>query len=142
MDLLRLRLAAHRRPVQARLGAGDREGVVLTFMREVPRVPEAQLQLMRSLPAWRARVAAAHTVVRELRAHEKYVFRAEKLAGVRTPVLLLLGGDSPAFFRTGIAAVQAAIPSARLSVMPGQQHAAMDTGPEVFLRAVLGFLGD
>src|SRR5688500_16458377 len=54
----------------ALLDAGDKEGVVTTFMREVPRVPPDQLERMRALPAWRARVAAAATIPRELRAHE------------------------------------------------------------------------
>ena len=43
------------------LAGGDRDGVVATFMREVPRVPPHELELLRSSPAWQGRVAAAHT---------------------------------------------------------------------------------
>jgi len=53
--------------LQALLDAGDREGVVSTFMLEVPRVPPDQLDRMRSLPAWQARVAAAGTSPRASR---------------------------------------------------------------------------
>jgi hypothetical protein len=36
--------------------------------------------------------------------------------------------------------VSAALPTTRIAVMPGQQHVAMDTAPELFLNAVIGFL--
>lgn len=36
--------------------------------------------------------------------------------------------------------VSAALPSSRIAVMPGQQHVAMDTAPELFLDEVIGFL--
>jgi len=55
-------------------------------------------------------------------------------------VLLLLGGNSPPFFRAALERVQAAIPSAQLVVLPGQQHVAVDTAPELFARDVLAFL--
>jgi len=32
-----------------------------------------------------------------------------------------------------------ALPDARIAVMPGQQHTAMNTAPELFLREVLDF---
>jgi len=126
--------------LQALLDAGDRDGVVWTFMREVPRVPRDQLDHMRSLPAWQARVGAAGTIPRELRAHDRYTFAPEKFRDVKMPVLLLLGGESPPFFRAALERVQEAIPSARLVVLQGQQHAAIDTAPELFAREVIAFL--
>src|SRR5688572_22738985 len=48
--------------LQALLDAGDRDGVVTTFLREVPRAPPDQLDRMRSLPAWQARIGAAGTI--------------------------------------------------------------------------------
>ena len=32
------------------------------------------------------------------------------------------------------------LPQSRVAVMPGQQHAAINTAPDLFLREVLGFL--
>lgn len=125
--------------LQALLDAGDNDGVVTTFMREVPRVPPEQLDRMRTLPAWRARVEAAATIPRELRAHDKYTFAPSKFEGLEVPVLLLLGGDSPPFFRAALERVQAAVPSARLVVLPGQQHVAIDTAPDLFAREVIDF---
>ena len=126
--------------LQGLLDAGDKEGVVSTFMREVPRVPPEQLDIMRSLPAWPARVQAAATIPRELRAHDRYTFTPERFKDVRIPVLLLLGGDSPPFFRAAVERVQAAVPSARIVVLPGQRHVAIDTAPDLFSREVIDFL--
>jgi pimeloyl-ACP methyl ester carboxylesterase len=36
--------------------------------------------------------------------------------------------------------VAAALPDARVVVLPGQQHAAMYTAPEIFVREVVRFL--
>ena len=128
--------------LQALLDVGDREGVVTTFMREVPRVPPDQLALMRSLPAWQGRVAAAHTIVREEKANMAYTFRPERFEGMKAPTLLLLGGASPPFFKAAIDLVSPALPDHRVAVLPGQQHTAMDTGPTLFLGEVLTFLRD
>jgi len=96
--------------------------------------------MLKSLPNWPARVAAAHTISREMRAGEKYVFQPARFAGLRIPALLLLGGDSPPKFKRAIESVHAALPQSRVAVMPGQQHAAINTAPDLFLREVLGFL--
>jgi pimeloyl-ACP methyl ester carboxylesterase len=126
--------------MQAQVDAGDGDGAVQTMMREVVRMPEEQLALLRSLPAWQARVAAAHTIPRELRATNTYRMEPGRMAQIRVPTLLLVGGDSPSFFRTTADAAQHALPDARLVVLPGQQHAAMDTAPDLFSREVLAFL--
>ena len=78
------------------LAAGDRDGVVATFFREVVRMPEAELDIVRADPSWEARVAAAHTIPRELRIADAYDPDFERFATVRVPTLLLLGGDKPA----------------------------------------------
>ena len=126
--------------LQGLLDAGDNDAVVATFLLEVPRAPAEQVERMRSLPAWRARVGAAGTIPRELRAHDRYVFAPEKFKDAKAPVLLLLGGDSPPFFRAAIERVKAAMPSARIVVLPGQQHVAIDTAPDLFAREVIDFL--
>ena len=123
------------------LAEGDRDGVIATFMREVPRVPPPQLELLRSLPAWQGRVAAAHTILRELEvSNNGYQFEPLKFARVTTPTLLLLGGASPDFFAAAINQVHRALPNSQIVVMPGQQHVAMDSAPDLFVKAVLDFL--
>ncbi|HVL83778.1 MAG TPA: hypothetical protein VM367_05705 [Pseudonocardia sp.] len=57
-------------------------------------MPEDQLQLAMSLPSWAGRVAAAHTVVRELRAHDAYRLDLARFAALRVPTLLLAGSEA------------------------------------------------
>lgn len=56
--------------------------------------------------------------------------------------MLLLGDESPAFFREAIEAVDDALPHARVVTLPGQHHAAIDTAPDLFVGEVLAFLAD
>jgi pimeloyl-ACP methyl ester carboxylesterase len=128
--------------LQALLDAGDREALLTTFMSEVVRVPPDQLEFLRSLPAWEARLAAAHTLVRETRVDEKYRFQPERWRGFDTPTLLLLGGESPPFLTQATEALHTALPHSKLRVMPEQQHAAMDTAPDLFVEEILRFAGE
>ena len=125
--------------LEALLGAGDSERVIATFMAEIAGLNPAALEMVRSSPAWPDRVAAAHTLPRELRAQDGYRLDAKRLANMKTPVLLLQGGDSPFMFVKAITRLQNALPNARTVVMPGQQHIAMDADPTLVVDAVLGF---
>jgi pimeloyl-ACP methyl ester carboxylesterase len=127
--------------LEALLAAGDREGVVATFFTEIVRMPPAELAKLRSAPSWPARVAAAHTLPREMRVNNAYRWDPARFLAVRGPVLVLLGGDSPPFFRAAAEAVVAALPHATLALLPGQQHIAIDTAPALLAREVLAFLG-
>lgn len=126
--------------LEALLAVGDREGMLTTFLREVVRMPDETYQIFRASPAWPGRVAAAHTLPREARAHMAYRFDAARFQTLTTPTLLLLGGESPPFFRASVEMLAATLPASRTVVLPGQQHAAMDTAPELFVREVLAFL--
>jgi pimeloyl-ACP methyl ester carboxylesterase len=76
-----------------------------------------------------------------LRVHEAYQFKPERFKTLNVPtLLLLLGGDSPSFSKAAIEAVNGALPNSRIVVLPGQQHIAMDTAPDLFVREVLAFL--
>jgi pimeloyl-ACP methyl ester carboxylesterase len=122
------------------LEAGDRDGVVATTMREVAGLPPETVEYMRSQPAWQARLNAAHTIPRELRAVKAYRFDPERFGDLGVPTLLLSGGDSPAALRKAAEAVDEALPDSSIVVMPGHGHAAMDTGTDLFTTEVLRFL--
>lgn len=128
--------------IEELLAAGDRDGAIVTFMTEIVRVPASDLERLRSLPAWQARVAAAHTVAREERVYLSFVFDPKPFEALKVPTLLLQGGDSPPFLVEPINMLSRLIPNARVAVMPGQQHAAMDTGAEIWLKEVVGFLSE
>jgi pimeloyl-ACP methyl ester carboxylesterase len=118
---------------------GDREGALLYFFRTVVGTPEEEIDSLTSHPAWPARIAAAHTITREAREEERYGVDLSRLSVLRAPVLLLLGGDSPAAFREATARLNAAIPNSRVRELAGQRHIAMDTAPELFVDAVVSF---
>src|SRR5262249_32770523 len=120
--------------------AGDRDGVVALTFTAVIGVPEAALARLREQPAWAGRVAAAHTLVRELAAVETY--RPDPaIAELATPVLLLVGETSAPPVRPATERVARLIPSARVEVLAGQGHLAIDAAPDAVARTVLGFLG-
>ena len=122
------------------IAAGERDKAATAFMQEVVRMPTRELETLRASPVWSGRVAAAHTLARELRAHEHYRFEPERFARLNNPTLLLLGSDSPDFFKAAIEVLNTALPNSRLVVLPDQRHNAMDVAPELFVREVLAFL--
>jgi pimeloyl-ACP methyl ester carboxylesterase len=126
--------------LDALLGHGDRDGVVETTMREVAGLPPEVVEHMRTQPAWQARVAAAHTIPRKLRAVKAYRFDPEHFRNLATPALMLAGGKSPVALRKAAQAVDAALSDSRLVVLEGQGHAAIDTGIDLFTAEVLRFL--
>jgi pimeloyl-ACP methyl ester carboxylesterase len=126
--------------IQSQIDSGDREKALETMFREVVRMPERELEEYRRLPMWKDRVQLAPTIPREMQVERTFSFAPERYAQLRVPTLLLLGGDSPPVFRLGVAALHSALPNSSVVVMPGQQHIAMDTNPDLFLREVFSFL--
>lgn len=126
--------------LDALLAEGNREAVLETFFREVVMMPDAEFAVYRALPAWQARIAAAHTIIRESRAEQASPFDPEQAVRISVPTLLLTGGDSPDFITAGVDIVQAALPDARIVVIEGQQHIAIDLVPDVFAEHVMTFL--
>lgn len=122
------------------LEEGRRDELVAFFMREVAGLPADQVELLRSLPAWEARLAVAHTIPREERASREYHFDPNRFRALDVPTLFLEGGDSPDPFKAAGEALAAALPDCRVVVMSGQRHAAMDTGTDLFTAEVLSFL--
>jgi pimeloyl-ACP methyl ester carboxylesterase len=126
--------------LEALLDAGDRGGVVATFLERVAGVPAEQLVRLRRLPAWHARLGAAGTIPREIRAQDAYVFAPERVRALDVPALLLLGGASPPFFRVALELVHAALSRSEMVELPGQTHGAIDAAPALFAREVVTFL--
>ena len=122
------------------LADGRREEVVSELLTVAAGVTPDQLASMRTLPSWANRVAAAHTVVREVRAHDGYRLRPERFGSLAVPTLLLLGTDSPPSEAESTAAGAAALPGARVVTLAGQGHVAMLTAPDLFTAEVLVFL--
>jgi pimeloyl-ACP methyl ester carboxylesterase len=122
------------------LAEGRPEAVVETFFREIAQASDDDLEVLKSLPAWQSRVAAAHTIVREERVGLEYRFDASRFSALDVPTLFLVGSESPEFLRTSSAATADAVGNSEIAVLQGQQHVAMDTAPQLLADTVLGFL--
>lgn len=118
------------RQIETLLAAGDREGMLTLAYRAFAGVDEDELERIRAQPSWPNRVAAAHTVPREVRAFEAYAFDPEEAARVRVPTLLLVGSESDVW-RRDVDTIASALPDARVVEMPGQGHAADLLAPGV-----------
>lgn len=127
--------------IETLIEQGDREGALVVFSREIVKSgPPKDLTMMRLDTTWPARVAAAHTIPRERKAVKNYQFIGQRFQAVKTPTLLLLGGDSPQEAVTSTEMVKSALSTSQLSIMPGQAHNAMVTAPTLFNQEVIRFL--
>lgn len=121
------------------LDSGNREEALVVFFREVVGTPEDQLEALRNEPAWAGRLKAAHTIPREF-SDEDYKLDPRRFENLTVPTMLLQGSESPDYFKRTIEALHSALPNSRIVTMPGQQHIAMRTAPELFVRLVTEFL--
>ena len=128
--------------MQTLIDKGELEEALVLFLREGPKMPEHELKVYRQLPVWPTRVQLAPTIPREIAIDWTYTFNAGKFANLQVPTMLLLGGDSPQLFRKGIEMIDSALPNSKIVTMSGQQHIAMDTAPDLFVKEVLQFLQD
>jgi pimeloyl-ACP methyl ester carboxylesterase len=127
--------------LEALLQAGDAEGMLITMMREVIQRPPEEIELLRSQQEdWAARLRNAPTIPREMRGEQGYVFVPERFRYLRTPALLLVGGNSPPVELKNAKGVSDALPDARVVLLSGQRHTAMITAPDVLISEVVRFL--
>jgi pimeloyl-ACP methyl ester carboxylesterase len=122
------------------LAEGRRDEAVEAVFREALAMSDEEFRAFRAQPSWPARVAAAHTIPRESRVELKGAFDPELAANLTVPTLLLTGEGSPDFLEADIQTVAAALPDARVFVLPDQEHVADVVVPEVFVEHLFGFL--
>ncbi|MFO7526864.1 MAG: alpha/beta hydrolase [Ignavibacteriaceae bacterium] len=128
--------------MQALIDKNENEAALEVMLKEVVKMPDYEFEKYSKLPAYKKRIEAAPTIPREVTVELNYKFIAEKFAGLKIPVLLLLGGDSPAVFREATELLDTSLPKSRVVILPGQQHIAMDTNTELFVETVNKFLSD
>ena len=128
--------------LESLLAQGRPEQMLELFYRDMVRMSQREIDSIKSGPTWLARVAAAHTVPREIRAFGEQAFDARWAAQILVPVLLLVGGDSPAEIQADPGVVSDALPDATMHVLASQAHMAHLTDPYTFAAAILAFLRD
>ncbi|HYL39831.1 MAG TPA: alpha/beta fold hydrolase, partial [Candidatus Binatus sp.] len=80
--------------IRHRLAEGDGAGALEAFFRRVVGMDDAAIAAYRANPVWPLRVAAAHTILRELEAEGTAAASLEALGAVANPTLLVLGTAS------------------------------------------------
>ena len=127
------------------LAALDRAGrpadLLEMFLRRVVGLDDPGIAAYRADPVWPQRVAAAHTIPRELLAEGRSgAAGLDALGEVRQPVLQVLGGDSKPEFAEATAALADRLADGRVVVIPGARHAAHHTHPDALIEAIETFL--
>lgn len=121
----------------ALIEAGRGEDALVSFFVDVIGVPPAMMPMLKSLPSWQQRLAAVPTLPREGEAANHW--QPTRLAELTMPLRILVGQISPPWLRAAAVAAHAAAPGASLVELPGHAHAAMDTGPKIFVEALRAF---
>lgn len=119
------------------LERGDRMGAMRLTLLEFTRFPEEWLDDLLETPPWQERLAYAHTLARELRAYHEYDYG--DLSRFTVPTLLMVGEQSPARELDHARSLASELPSARISVLPGEGHVAPVTAPQLVAREISQF---
>ena len=125
---------------EANLAAGDAAQGMRDFMSDVGGYTEAEIAAMQGTHHWQARVAAAPTVPRELRAEHAIATADLLLEQVAGPTLLLVGEHSPSWAKRSTEAFAAAIPNAEVHTLEGQGHGAAFSAPAMLAAELEAFL--
>lgn len=126
--------------IEAALAVGDRDAAVVEVLAGILEMTHDEIEAMRASPLWPVRLAAAHTVPRECRAEEGWVYEPGRFDGVTAPTLFLAGSESVPEVVKATAAAAAAIPHAEVRVLDGHGHLAHKTDPALVAAIVREFL--
>jgi pimeloyl-ACP methyl ester carboxylesterase len=122
------------------LAEGDPDGVVELLFRELEDMSDEDLDAFKAAPSWPGRVAAAHTITREIRGELTARLDPSIAARIAAPVLLITGENSADASKPHVESVAAALADARIAVLKGQEHVADVLDPELFAARVVPFL--
>jgi pimeloyl-ACP methyl ester carboxylesterase len=127
-------LAAHIREL---VSSGRRGDAVTFWMSEVVRLPAEVLAQAAGAPWLKALEPLTPTLPYDIAVTAGGVPTAE-LGKITTPVLILGGNNSPAWFRQSVAEQASATPGARLTMLDGYDH---NAPPEVIAPILIDFVG-
>jgi pimeloyl-ACP methyl ester carboxylesterase len=126
--------------IEALLDEGDPEGALEMLYREYIELSEEEFATVRQQSSWPGRVAAAHTIPREIGPGADPELDPQRAARVTIPTLLLVGSESPEHLSVGAETLSAVLPDARIAVLEGQGHGADLLAPELVAEHLLAFL--
>ncbi len=104
------------------VSSGRRDAAVEYFMLDVVGLPAEFAAQARSAPWWPAQLALAHTLAYDATVMGDYSLPVEHAAAIKTPTLVIAGGDTWDWMQTTAQALAAAIPGGQYRVLEGQSH--------------------
>jgi pimeloyl-ACP methyl ester carboxylesterase len=127
--------------IQGLIDKGDRQAAVATLFRDIVGIDPDEFRAVSGEEAWAARLRNVHTLPRELRAENDFDIApiADRLREVETPILLLLGGESPRELVEPSERLASVLPKSRIAKIDGEGHAAMYGSPGAFVEIVNRF---
>jgi pimeloyl-ACP methyl ester carboxylesterase len=126
--------------IEDSLARGDREGAIVAVLRDILDMTDDEIDGFRSNSLWPVRVAAAHTVPRECRVEDTWVYAPGQFDGINAPTILLTGSDSVPEIVKATEQAAAAIPNARVRVLDGHAHFAHKTHPAMVDAIIQDFI--
>jgi len=116
--------------------AGDREGILRTFIIDVAGNDSEALAFIRTRPIWPIMMDNALTLPAEMRAASGYRFEPSVFARLAVPTLCLLGEHSGPELGRVARTIVGSLPDACVRTLPGQGHGAMFSAPELLAAEV------
>lgn len=126
--------------LERHIAQGEREQAVLAFVREAVSMPDEEIERLRGQPIWKELLATVDTLPREGKAVNAYGSDLARFRELQIPTLLIVGGASPSFRHEAFAAWKALFPRSSVAILPGQQHMAIETAPELLVAEVVRFI--
>jgi pimeloyl-ACP methyl ester carboxylesterase len=127
------------KPLASKAHAGDWNGFTISFFHQVLFIPMEELEALQRTELWPPIIGDAKASFADLRALGAYRFRPESLLGLRMPVLLQIGTESPRHLYV-TDKLSAILFDVRVQTLKGQAHEAMTTAPELYAEATATFL--
>jgi pimeloyl-ACP methyl ester carboxylesterase len=126
--------------VTAMIDAGQPGRAMMSFLTEIIGLTGEQVDSLRNAPrSYDVMPIVSATMPREARALAGADLTA-LAAAVKIPVLLILGTASPSWAGDISRELTAALPSSRVTMLPGQGHEAIDSAPEMLTGRLREFL--
>ena len=120
---------------------GEHQEMLNVFFKELVGVSAKELAVLHSNPSWPERVAAAHTILREIKATiAQPRFDPKRYQDITLRTMLLVGSASPPNAWSRVREIHQALPHSKIVPLPTQGHMAIDHKPKAIADHVLAFL--
>jgi pimeloyl-ACP methyl ester carboxylesterase len=120
--------------------AGDREAATEIFMRDIVLVSPDEINAMRARPSWKGLVGSIEGSIRQHRALAANPWDPARAKTLRAPTLLLIGSRTGSQdLRRSVESLAETLPNARVVVLEGQEHNAMDTDRDRLATVIRSF---